>query len=160
MCIPCAAPAASGLGTLLLILLIVVASLGLALWRALPIIGFTLGGIGLALYRFFSGSVLEKPLRMSDADYWDMARAKGHRGPLVTRPVRAVTRTATVAVAVGLLTNWVVTLLILGTLTALTGGTAAYTRRDAIKAKVTRRAIEGHDDREPIRVKARVGIER
>lgn len=162
MCVPCAAPALPALGTILLIILFIVGSLAVGLWRALPVVGVTLAGIGIALHRFFSGAVLGKPLHMTDEDYWDMARRKGHRGPRVTRPVRAVSRVALSAVAVGLLTNWVVTVLIVGTLVALTGGAAGYTRRDTIKAKLTRRALTGapSETLEPIRVKAKIGASR
>jgi hypothetical protein len=123
----------------------------LGLWRALPYVAVTLYTISVGLYRWFSGAVLRKGHRVTDIEHWDSTTDV----PKLTRPLRATVRTLAVALPVGLLTHPLLVSLTCGTVLTLTAGSAAYVRRDSIKAMVSRKAIEG--DREPIKVTAQIG---
>lgn len=129
MCIPCAAPALPGLGWILLIL---VGALLVGLWRLLPYAGVALTGAALIAYRWFTGSRVIKDLNETDEQVWDKVRAKGHKGPLVTRPVRAVTRTVATITTVALLTGvpFAIPAAVLVTLALGAGGVNAYRIRE------------------------------
>ncbi len=140
MCVPCVTAAAPTIGPLLLLFLILIAGLLYGIGKMIPPIGLMLGLIAVGTWRFVTGAPMDKAIRQSDADYWDMMRAKGHRGPLVTRGVRATGRLLTVATVIGFLMSPVIAAITVGTLSLTIGGGAAYARRDRIRA-TTRRAV-------------------
>lgn len=135
MCVPCVA-AVPGLGEILLfVLLVLLVTVGLCfkyVVQALPYIGLAVAAVSVALYRWFSGAVLRKDFREADADYWDRVTRYGQRGPRFTRSVRATSRLALVGLAVGGLTNWLATVIVVSALSLTVSGLAAYGRRDRI----------------------------
>lgn len=64
MCVPCAAPAFPLIGTLLLILLFVLASAGMALVKGLQVTPYVIT----ALWRYFSGATLIKGFGVPEQD--------------------------------------------------------------------------------------------
>lgn len=132
MCVPCAAPLLPEIGTILLIILAIIAGLVVGLWRAIPYVGMTIAGLSIAAWRWVTGAALGKPVGRTDNEHWDTEVRQGRPGPRFTRPVRATARMSLVAIGIGLLWNPLAVALIAGSLSVTVSGLALYGRRDRI----------------------------